>query len=73
MATIGQMQCMKDVVADKAIVIINEYRAGRYHGREVACILGNMFEAVNDTVESMMLLHPDKSNASECVHQEPKP
>ena len=65
--TKGQWQCMRGVVADRAIAVIEEYRGGRFHGREVSCILAEMFEAANDSFERMMLLHgekPDTANAA---------
>jgi hypothetical protein len=59
---------MRGVVADSASAVLTEYRNGRYHGREVACILGELFETANDVVDRMMLLHgekPDKGGSGQ--------
>lgn len=61
--TKGQWACMRGAVADKAIAVIEQYRGGRYHGREVSCILAELFEAANDSFESMTFLHGEKPDA----------
>jgi len=46
---------IRELVADKAITVIEKYRNRGYHGREVSGILANLFEAVNDTVEQKVV------------------
>lgn len=58
-----QWEYMRGVVADKALAIIGEYRHGRYHGREVACILGELFETANDVIDYAML-HGEKPDSA---------
>ena len=51
---VGKVNVVKGAVADKAITVIEEYRAGKHHGREVSAILAELFESTNDTVEWML-------------------
>jgi len=51
-------QLMRGVVADKAITVIEEYRSGKHHGRDVSAILSELFEAANDTFEAAVLKVP---------------
>ena len=50
-----QVAIVKSAVADRAIVVIEKYRNGKSHGRSVASILSELFEAANDTVERMLV------------------
>ena len=50
-----QVATVKSAVADRAIVVIEKYRNGKIHGRAVASILSELFEAANDTVERMLV------------------
>ncbi len=69
--TKGQWEFMRGVVADKALAVIEKYRGGQYHGREVACILGELFETANDVVDRMMLLHGEKPDTANTAGQTP--
>lgn len=51
----GQAEVVKGAVADKAIAIIEQYRNGKHHGREVSMILAELFNASNDSVERMVV------------------
>lgn len=42
---------MRGAVAARARQIIDEYREGHRHGRDVAIILGDLFVAANDTID----------------------
>lgn len=59
----GQAEIVKGAVADRAIAVIEQYRKGKHHGREVSMILAELFEAANDTVERMVVDAALKANA----------
>ena len=58
----GQAEIVKNAVADRAVAVIEQYRQGKYHGREVSTILAELFEAANDTVERMVVDAALKAN-----------
>jgi O-phosphoseryl-tRNA(Cys) synthetase len=60
----GQAEIVKGAVADRAISVIEQYRKGKLHGREVSMILAELFEAANDTVERMVVDAALKANPS---------
>ena len=51
----GQAEIVKNAVADRAVAVIEQYRKGKHHGREVSMILAELFDAANDTVERMVV------------------
>jgi hypothetical protein len=58
----GQAEIVKNAVADRAVAVIEQYRKGKHHGREVSMILAELFEAANDTVERMVVDAAMKAN-----------